>query len=122
MRLVNLQMEGGETVGLTGDLLGELMRLTGAVVSVVGSSSQTVQGEGVNVARYEVVSVDGETPSVGVLAEGGDGFSLEGEDERTLVDVPPELRSQVGAKIWVVGPDTADGLRVRSYGVIRPAG
>ena len=122
LQMVSLQSEDGEVVGVTGDLLGELTRLSGAVVTVAGSPAQTMQGEGVDVARYDVVSVDGETPSVGVLAGGAGGFRLEDGDARSLVDVPEELASQVGAKIWVVGPDTPDGQRVRSYGVIRPAG
>jgi hypothetical protein len=122
LRMVSLQTESGEAVGLTGDLLSELTRLAGGVVSVAGSPARTMQGEGVDVARYDVVSIDGETPTVGVLAQGAGGYRLEGEDARALVGVPEELASEVGAKIWVVGPDTPDGQRVRSYGVIRPAG
>lgn len=122
IRVVNLLTDSGETIGLAGDLLDELMRLAGAVLSVTGPPTQTVQGRAVNVSRYDVVSVDGETPSVGILVAGDDTYRLEGEAAQPLVDVPPELGSQVGAKIWVVGPETAAGLRVRSYGVIRPAG
>ena len=120
MAVIALQTEGGQSVGLAGELLDELTRLSGAVVAVAGPPARTLQGEGVDVVRYEVVSVDGEKPVVGVLAGGEGAFRLESAESLALVDVPEQLAEQVGAKIWVVGPETAEGTRVRSYGVIRP--
>jgi hypothetical protein len=120
VRMVSLQTESGVAVGLAGDLLDELTRLSGAVVTVAGPPTQTLQREGVEVVRYELVSIDGEAPVVGVLRGGGGSFRLEGDEPRTLVGVPEELAAQVGARIWVIGPETPEGQRVRSYGVIRP--
>ncbi len=33
--------------------------------------------------------------------------------------VPDGFRQFLGAKVWIIGPRAADGLRVQSYGVIR---
>jgi hypothetical protein len=122
LRMVSLYSEDGQSVGLTGSLLDELMRVSGAVVRVTGTAAETMGREGVDVTRYEIVSVDGERPLVGVLGGGGGSFRLQGDQPVGLVDVPDELAGQVGALIWVTGPDTPDGRRVQSYGVIRPAG
>ncbi len=67
------------------------------------------------------MSVDGETPVVGVLGDGDGTFRLEGTVSVTLVGVPEGLAAQVGGKVWVTGPETPDGRRVQSYGVIRAA-
>lgn len=122
LRMVSVYTEDGQSVGLTGSLLSELTRLSGAVVRVTGSATETIGREGVDVARYDVVSIDGEAPVVGVLSGADGSFRLTGDQPVGLVGVPGELATQVGALIWVTGPDTENGRRVQSYGVIRPAG
>ncbi len=67
MRMVNLRAEDGTSVGLVGDLAAELARLSGAVVTVRGNEAPAPADRGLDVTEYEVVSVNGETPSVGVL-------------------------------------------------------
>lgn len=121
MRMVSLLTEAGQSVGLVGELIGELTRLSGAVVAVAGAPAQTPQSEGLRVTRYEVVSIDGEVPVVGVLSGENGDFRLEDGQSVSLVDLPEALLDQVGAKIWVTGPETPNGRRVQSYGVIRPA-
>lgn len=116
--MVTLRAEEGGSVNLTGDLRDELARLSGARVEVHGSM-QTSGRRTMNVAGYRVVSVNGETPYVGVLVSRDGGIWLDGDQPVRLVDVMADLREQLGAKVWVVGPRTADGVRPQSYGVIR---
>lgn len=114
-------VEGGDAaVTVTGPLEPELRRLVGARVRVVGSR---VEGDGPGTAfrveRYDVLSVDGEEPRVGVLGyEAGAGYRIETESGETvpLTSVPTELGTKVGGKVWVVLSDTGGVLR---YGVLR---
>ena len=68
---------------------------------------------------YEVMSINGQRPSVGILQELDGGFTITGADPVRLTGVPETLRRRVGAKVWVVGRPTDSGLQVQSYGVIR---
>jgi hypothetical protein len=116
--MVTLRASQGGSVNLTGALRDELARLSGARIEVHG----TTRSEGrrtMEVMEYRVTSVNGETPYVGVLVRRDGGIWIDGEQPVRLVDVTSDLRSQIGAKIWVVGPRTADGVRPQSYGVIR---
>lgn len=114
-------VEDGDTaVTVTGPLEPELVRLVGARVRVVGSR---VEGDGpgttVRVERYDVLSVDGEEPRVGVLGyEAGAGYRLTTESGETipLTSVPTRLGTEVGGKVWVVLSDAGGVLR---YGVLR---
>ena len=120
MRMVNLRADDGSSVGLVGDLAAELARLSGAVVTVRGNEAPAPADRGLEVTEYEVVSVNGETPSVGVL-ERRDGVYWLGSDPGVrLMGVPEALTQAVGAKVWVTGSSGADGVRVQSYGIIRP--
>ncbi len=120
MRMVNLRAEDGTSVGLVGDLAAELARLSGAVVTVRGNEAPAPADRGLEVTEYEVVSVNGETPSVGVL-ERRDGAYWLGDDPGVhLMGVPDALAQEVGAKVWVTGSSGADGVTVQSYGIIRP--
>lgn len=112
----------GETasVAVSGPLEPELARLVGARVRVVGEiGAREGPGRSLLAERYELLSVDGETPRVGVLRhEAGAGYRLEtGEGETlSLRSVPPRLGGVVGAKVWVVLDEAGGVLR---YGVIR---
>ena len=120
MRMVNLRAEDGTSVGLVGDLAAELVRLSGAVVTVRGNEAPAPADRGLDVTEYEVVSVNGETPSVGVL-ERRDGVYWLGSDPGVrLTGVPDALAQAVGAKVWVTGSSGTDGVAVQSYGIIRP--
>ena len=121
MESVTLQIDGGGAVNLSGVLLPELRRLTGAMVSVQGARTAAAGTpvEGFEATTYEVTSIDGQRPSVGILQQLDGGFTITGVDSVRLTGVPEALRSQAGAKVWVVGRPTDSGLQVQSYGVIR---
>ena len=119
MDFVTLQIDGGGAVNLSGALLPELRRLSGAMVSVQGSRTAATPLEGFEATAYEVTSIDGQRPSVGILQERDGGFTIAGAETVRLTGVPDALRRQVGAKVWVVGRQTDSGLQVQSYGVIR---
>lgn len=113
-------VEGDAAVTVTGPAEAELSRITGARVRVVGTSVEgETPGRTLRVERYEILSVDGEEPRVGVLRhETGAGYRLEGEggDLVPLRAVPTRLGGQVGARVWVVLDDSGGVLR---YGVLR---
>ncbi len=118
--VVALLGDDGSSVTLAGVLRDELRRLSGATVQLSG----TRHGEGpmarFDVEGYEVLEIDGEKPAVGILHARGDRFSLgEGGASVRLSVVPDGFRQFLGAKLWIIGPRAADGLRVQSYGVIR---
>ncbi len=119
--IVALRGDDASSVTLAGVLRDELRRLSGATVQLSG----TRQGEGpmarFDVERYEVLEIEGEKPAVGILHARGDQFRLgEGEASVRLSAVPDGFRRFLGAKVWIIGPRAADGIRVQSYGVIRP--
>jgi hypothetical protein len=69
---------------------------------------------------YEIVSINGRRPVVGVLREqGGEYLVGEGQAAVRLTIVPDALKRRLGAKVWVVGSQAAGGLAVQSFGVIR---
>ena len=80
MRMVNLRTEDGTSVGLVGDLAAELARLSGAVVTVRGNDAPAPADRGLEVTEYEVVSVNDETPSVGVLERRDGAYWLTGSE------------------------------------------
>ena len=120
MRMVNLRADDGSSVGLVGDLAAELARLSGAVVTVRGNEAPAPADRGLEVTEYEVVSVNGETPGVGVLERRDGAYWLGGDPGVRLMGVPDALTQMVGAKVWVTGSSGADGVTVQSYGIIRP--
>lgn len=108
------------SITVTGPLESELARLSGARVRVVGELGR---GDGPGPAllaeRYEILSVDGDEPRVGMLRhEAGAGYRLqvEGGETVALRSVPPALGGVVGARVWVVLSDAGGVLR---YGVLR---
>ena len=120
MEFVTLQIEGGGAVNLSGTLLAELQRLSGAVVSVRGSRTGAAAPlEMFETTEYEVTSIDGQRPTVGILQERDGEFTIAGETTVRLTGDPDAFRPQVGGKVWVVGRQTDAGLQVQSYGIIR---
>ena len=119
LEFVTLQIDGGGAVNLSGALSSELRQLSGAMVSVEGSRTGANPLEGSEANAYEVTSIDGERPSVGILQERDGGFAIAAAETVRLAGIPDALRGQVGAKVWVVGRQTDFGLQVQSYGVIR---
>lgn len=107
-------------VAIQGAPRSELVQLTGAVVRVTGRPTANAQGtppRAVLVTSYEIVTVNGAVPVVGVLEERGAALWLGGQ---RLFPVPEELKRAVGAKVWVLGQLGPDGLVVTAYGTIAP--
>ena len=120
LRMVSLRTDDGSSVGLVGELGAELARLSGAVVTVRGNDAPAPADRGLDVMEYEVMSINGETPSVGVLERRGEEYWLGGDPSVHLIGIPDALTQAVGAKIWVTGSSSANGVTVQSYGIIRP--
>ena len=111
---------GAAEVGIQGATRSELAQLTGAVVRVMGRPIANAQGtppRAVLVTSYEIVTVNGAAPVVGVLEERGGARWLGGH---RLIAVPEELKRAVGAEVWVLGHVGPDGLTVTAYGIIAP--
>jgi hypothetical protein len=117
---VTLVTAGGRAANLVGELRAELQNLSGVEVAVRGRPTGS-QRE-FEVDSYEIRSVGGQRPLVGMLVERDGDLWLEGEESVRLVNVPSRLRSQIGAKLWVVGRRMEGGVYPQTYGVIRSAG
>ena len=117
--VTRLYLEEGRSIGITGELLGEIQRLTGAKLSVVGDSAPD---QGLYARHYAVLEVNGEKPYVGVVIRNGGSIALSREAGVLELDSlgSAQLGEFVGAKVWVTGRQYGARLRVVSYGVIRP--
>lgn len=116
--------EGAGPVLLVGDLEPELRRISGATVRVTGEPATGTPGDALRVRDYRLLEIDGDQPWVGVVRDGDEGPELAVEDGEpatlALVGLPAGAL-EAGAKAWVVGRREANDLRIRSYGVLRPA-
>ena len=88
MEFVTLQIDGGGAGNLSGELSSELGRLSGAMVSVEGSRTAATPLEGFEATAYEVMSIDGQQPSVGILQERDGAFTIAGAETVGLTGVP----------------------------------
>ena len=85
---------------------------------VSGTPVSSDYGPAVRVSEYRILSVDGDVPLVGILAEDASGFFITKDDGSTVrLDVNERLAGQLGAKIWVVLG--ADRVTVSRYGILR---
>jgi hypothetical protein len=116
----SLQIEGGKPTMLIGPLEAELRRLGGAMVWVTGSPTSGPPNATFTVSRYEIVSIDGAKPLVGVVAvrDGATWLATE-RDTVKLVGAAAELTSKGGAKVWIVGRRSGKELVAQTYGIIR---
>ena len=115
-----LQVEGGTPTTLTGPLEPELRRLNAATVWVTGAPGAAPPNATFMVSRYEIVSIDGAKPVVGVLAARNGATWLAAErDTVKLSTTTPEMRAKVGAKVWVIGRRSGAEMTPQSFGVIR---
>lgn len=114
-----VQGEEGAAV-VVGPYEPEVRRLVGATVRVTG---EPVEGGGLGpalrVTSYEIESVDGARPAVGILRREGGEWRLEGAGGAVLPlpAVPPGLAEAAGGRVWVL---TDAGGTVYRYGVLRP--
>ena len=118
--LVTLTTADGRSVDLVGAWREELQNLTGAEVTVEGTPMGSVRE--FDVSSYEIRAIEGERPLVGILAARDGALWLDGDESVRLVNVPAGLRSQVGAKVWMLGRQRDGGVYPQTYGVIRAAG
>lgn len=115
--MVTLQMERGRWVNLIGELRDELERLAGATVAVDGEPRGEWDFE---VTGYEILTIQGLEPWVGILSERDGIWWLDGNRRVRLVEVPARFRELVGARVWILGRAIGDGVHPQTYGVIRP--
>ncbi len=115
---VRTLVQGDDTVFVSGDWEPEIATLAGAQVMIVGRyTTGDMPGKYMDVTQYEIVSVDGDVPTVGMLGSDEDGYyiQVDGEVVLRLSALSPELAEQKGGKVWVVV--TEEGV-VQRYGVI----
>lgn len=119
-----LRREEGPTLGLTGTLARELRRLSGARVRVSGRDAATPVGPGIEVAGYEILEIEGETPLVGNLQQVDASWRLQVEDEEPwILEGLPARGLAEGMKIWVIGDEIGPRqFRVTSHGIVAPLG
>jgi hypothetical protein len=116
----SLQIEGGKPTTLVGALEPELRRLGGAMVSVAGAPGAGTPNATFTVSRYEIVSIDGVKPLVGlVTARQGATWLAMAADTVKLLTAPAELTSKPGAKVWVIGRRNGREVTTQTYGIIR---
>lgn len=108
-------------VALVGELREELGRLSGVVVSVIGTrvdNPQAIPEEAIDVADYDVISVNSEPAYLGSLEVRDGEWWLEGESSFRLTNLPEQLEGLAGSKVWITGPVDGGELRVQSFGVV----
>jgi hypothetical protein len=118
---VTLVPPEGKGITLVGGLEGELARLAGASVGVRGVRHDGPPVSALHVETYEVLEIDGEVPTVGVVTVKDGTIRLVGHDTIEVADPPERLRKSEGAKVWIVGQRAGDRLAVQSYGILREA-
>ncbi len=120
VRITSLVSDGGTATRLVGALIHELRSLAGAELLVRGVTRDDGAGRALDVREYEVLSVDGQRPLVGIVIRQGDALWLAAGDTLRLVPQLDEMRALVNTKVWVVGETdpVMRELRIRSYGAI----
>jgi|GEM_PF-6972243 len=110
---------------LVGDFRGELVRLGGHTVGVVGiAAGKKLMTRALKVSAYQIKDSGGKKPSVGRLVQGQNGkLALTTNDQSWEISAGKallkRLTKRVGCKVWIVG-DRADGkLRVEKFGWLR---
>jgi hypothetical protein len=115
----SVRMGSGETLRMTGPLLGDLLQLSGNTIRVWGVRA----GTSLDVYGYEIRSSLGEPRWVGVVTARNGKLWLYGKRAIELVNAPAALAADVGAYVWVGGEETdVDVVVPKVYGVIREAG
>lgn len=118
--LVLLDVADGNRWTLVGRAAPELAQLAGATVRVDGVNAATPPPDtnGISVQSYDILEIGGAKPIVGRLQSRGDFFFV---DTNRISNVPPELVTAVGAKVWVAGRPGPSGLIVTAYGILASA-
>lgn len=110
---------------LVGGLRGELVRLGGHTVKVVGvSAGKKLMVKALRVSSYEIVDSGGKKPWVGGLIRDPDGrIALKDKDGQWQIAagkaLTKSLAKRIGCKVWIAG-ELADGkLRAEKFGWLR---
>lgn len=114
--------DGDEGIFVTGELESEITRLAGAEVRATGTFTEGGQpGRYIDASSYEIVSIDGAEPAVGILGKSDGAYYLDlfSGELYPLKTIPSELQTSVGAKVWVI---TGEVGQVQAYGILREAG
>lgn len=116
-----LETEDGPIV-LVGPLAAELARAAGAVARVRGASAAENAPDAIRVEAYELVSVDGLSPLVGMLElEDGDlALRKESGQRVELTGGSARMREAAGSKVWVTTRD--DGRSIVRWGILKAPG
>jgi hypothetical protein len=112
--MLDLRLDDGTFVGLTGTESQALASVIGADVEIVGTSATEAM---VEVRSFLVLRVNGTDVNDGVLEINEDGYALRLTTGgiRMVNDPPAELILHVGERVWLDQPD--DGPP-RAFGVI----
>jgi hypothetical protein len=115
---VDLRTVQGRHVHLVGNHHRLLRRLSGAELWVEGTPTEGTR-PGFDVRRFAVRSVDGVRAIDGILGSGDGRFHITTSDGKrvSLATLPPALRDQVGARIWISGDPPST---IAAYGIIIP--
>lgn len=115
-RSLTLEPDDGAPVRLVDGRVPELSILTGARVRVCGI---TLEDGSLDVAEYDLRSVDGAPAHLGTLVATDGEFMLEkGTGDRLrLVGVPAGLAAAAGRRVWVSVREGGEELRVLAWGV-----
>lgn len=112
-------IQGDDTVTVAGEYEGELTRLVGTRVRATGElTTGGMPGPHLRVTSYEILSVDGVRPHVGILGRDDEGYFLETSDGTSLRlgAVPLRLERTVGGRVWVILGQEGSVAR---YGILR---
>ncbi|MGW8283167.1 MAG: hypothetical protein ACWGON_07695 [Gemmatimonadota bacterium] len=119
---VSTRIETGvESVVLVGELAVELARAAGAVARVYGTTVAD-GADRIQVQSYELLSVDGRTPLVGVLDTYNGAIVLR-DDDGTVAELAggtARMREAAGSRVWVTTRE--DGRTIVRWGILRPVG
>ena len=124
---VELVLTEGERVRLEGEVAGELKQVPGAQVRVLGDMKGKTGRRRIEVEGYQIVDAgQGVIPHVGLLRWDAGRLMLIQGPELPIIELTGDkaidLRAQVGARVWVVGPIRAqEKLEVLHFGVLKPA-
>jgi hypothetical protein len=101
-----------------GPLALEIARAAGAVARVTGPATGDSEADTIRAEAYQLVSVDGMSPLVGVLAVDAGSLILVMDSGRqvNLIGGSARMREATGSKVWVTTRD--DGRSIVRWGIL----
>ena len=113
---------GAGPVVVIGPLALEIARAAGAVARVTGPATGDSAAVTIRAEAYHLMSVDGISPLVGVLALDAGSLVLAADSggRVDLIGGSARMREAVGSKVWVTTRD--DGRSIVRWGILRERG